>query len=86
VVGLELAEVPDSANGGRPPTLPCSDIVVRVAALALTLALPLSSRRWRKCAVPNMMLRASTTKTPLHQVAFSGIMAQLPTSIVDYLW
>ena len=36
-VGLELAEVPDFVGWGWLLTLPCSDMVARVAALALDL-------------------------------------------------
>jgi len=41
VVGLELVEVPDSADWGRLPALPCSDMVVGVVALALDAGLAL---------------------------------------------
>ena len=66
-----------------------SPILIRLLGalpLPLTLALPLSSRRWRKWAVPNLMLRASTTKAPLHQVAFSSVVTQFPISVARYLW
>jgi len=60
-------------------------MVVGVATLALVLALPLLSRRWNKWAVPNPILRASTTKAPLHSAAFSNVVTRLPTSITGYL-
>jgi len=41
VVGLEFAEVPGSADWGRPPALFCSDMVVGVTALALDPGLAL---------------------------------------------